>query len=259
MNSSKTNKKDVTGLKIRVGKRLFTAAEYVAVSSSNKKEEIVCADVGCDHGYLSIYLAESGICQKVYATDINQKPVEIAKKNIAARDTKGLNLSQKIQVLQCDGLSGLSGLGINRVIICGMGGEVIYGIISRAKNFHTPNMRFALQPMSSEAELRKSLCENGFLIQDETLLRDSGRIYTVMSVIYTGKNYKLSEAELILGKANIQKGGELLKELCARKLVHIKNLQKQPNGAKYKPLELELTKIQNSLNKNGETKNDNNK
>jgi tRNA (adenine22-N1)-methyltransferase len=67
--------------RIHVGKRLLTAAEYVAVSSlADKNGKKICADIGCDHGYLSIYLIEKGICDKVYASDINEKPINIAKK-----------------------------------------------------------------------------------------------------------------------------------------------------------------------------------
>lgn len=230
MSTSRASKRCGADVKIRVGQRLRAAAEYVAVSSAYREngKGIICADVGCDHGYLSIYLIEKGICDKVYATDINEKPVAMARENIKNRDTRGLGLSEKIEVRLCDGLEGLSGLGINRVVICGMGGEVISGIIERAHSFHTKEVKFILQPMSSEAELRAWLSEKGFEIEDETLLRDAGRIYTVMCVSYSGKKYSLSPSELILGKHNIEKGGELLYELCQRKLVHARNLLKQP-------------------------------
>ena len=40
--------------------------------------------------------------------------------------------------------------------------------------------------MTKASLLRKYLCESGFEIQDEKAVNDSGRIYTVMSVYYTG-------------------------------------------------------------------------
>ena len=143
----------MTEQKIRVGKRLLAAAEYVAVSSvKNSDGKKICADIGCDHGYLSIYLIEKGICDFVYASDINEKPVSIAKKNISARDTRGLGLSEKIEIRLGDGLSGLENKGINYVIICGMGGEVISGILDRCRDFWKNGVNFILQPMSSELE-----------------------------------------------------------------------------------------------------------
>ena len=225
MNTSKANKKSGIEQRIRVGERLLTAAEYVAVSSvKNKDGKKVCADIGCDHGYLSIYLIEKGICDFVYASDINEKPVNTAKSNIKNRDTRGLDLSGKIDIRLADGLSGMEDKGINHIIICGMGGEVIAGILQRAKSFWRNDVSFILQPMSSEYELRVWLLENGFEILCEKLVRDSGRIYTVMNACYSGAGFEYSQAELMLGRHNIAKGGELLCELCERKLVHAKNL-----------------------------------
>ena len=175
----------------------------------------------------------------------------MARENIKCRDTRGFGLSEKIDVRLCDGLEGLSGLGINYVVICGMGGEVISGIIDRARSFWARDVKFILQPMSSEAELRAWISENGFEIEDETLLRDAGRIYTVMCVSYSGEKYSLSPSELILGKHNIEKGGELLFELCQRKLVHASNLLKQPECSRNdRKLYDELCDILEQLSKN---------
>ncbi len=221
----------------------MAAAEYVAAKVACG-EKSVCADVGCDHGYLSVYLIEKGICDKVYACDINEKPLNIARENIKRRDTRGMGLSEKITIVQCDGLCSLENKGINNVVICGMGGEVISGIIERAKAFHSADVSFILQPMSSELELRKWLCDNGFFINDETLVRDCGRIYTVMCARFTGKKYEYSPSELMLGRYNIQRGGELLWELCTRKLGHAENVLKQGDCSEFDyALESELSEI----------------
>ena len=44
---------------------------------------IVC-DVGCDHGYVPIYLAEHKICPKIIAMDVNEGPLMQAKEHIRA-------------------------------------------------------------------------------------------------------------------------------------------------------------------------------
>ena len=46
----------------------------------DKKDNIV--DVGCDHGYLSIYLIENKLVNKVIASDINQNALNSAINNI---------------------------------------------------------------------------------------------------------------------------------------------------------------------------------
>ena len=40
-----------------------------ALASDVSKKDTVL-DVGCDHGYLSIYIKENKLCKEVYASDI---------------------------------------------------------------------------------------------------------------------------------------------------------------------------------------------
>lgn len=209
-----------------VGPRLRAAAEYAAARfAPGKEEKRICADIGCDHGYLSIYLVENGLCDFVYACDINEKPLSVARENIAGRAEKnGILPSERIAVEKHDGLEGLSGKGIDRVVICGMGGEVIAGILEKSPEFHTDGVRYVLQPMSRETELRTWLMDNGFVIRDETLVRDAGRVYTVMLAGKGREDVPYSMSELYLGRENIRKGGEFLPELLERKLLHARNL-----------------------------------
>ncbi len=209
-----------------VGPRLRAAAEYAAARFvPGEEEKRICADIGCDHGYLSIYLVENGLCDFVYACDINDKPLSVARENIAGRPEKnGVLASRRIAVEKHDGLAGLSGKGINRVVICGMGGEVIAGILEKSPEFHTEEVPYVLQPMSRETELRIWLMGNGFVIRDETLVRDAGRVYTVMLAGKGREELPYSMSELYLGRENIRKGGEYLPELLERKLLHARNL-----------------------------------
>ena len=39
------------------------------------------ADVGCDHGYLGIYLLLSGVARSVIAADVNTGPLDSARRN----------------------------------------------------------------------------------------------------------------------------------------------------------------------------------
>lgn len=41
------------------------------------------ADIGCDHGYVSIRLIQQGIFSKVIAMDVRSGPLETAGKNVA--------------------------------------------------------------------------------------------------------------------------------------------------------------------------------
>ena len=44
----------------------------------------VVADIGCDHGYVSIYLIEQKIAPHVIAMDVNKGPLERANMHIAS-------------------------------------------------------------------------------------------------------------------------------------------------------------------------------
>ena len=225
--------------------RLGAAAEYVAarLSSENSDTPLICADVGADHAYLSIYLAESRICQRVYATEINKAPCEKAKVNIKNRrpievlcedgSKTSVPLSEIVTVHNVDGLDTMENRMINRIVICGMGGEVISGILERAPFVKDGRSKLVLQPMSREFELRTYLAKNGFSIIDEKLVSDAGRVYAVIAAVWDGKVREFSPSELILGKKIIECGGELFRSLLMRKLIHAKNRMRDSSRTEF--------------------------
>ncbi len=195
--------------------RLVAAARIAAASlyDGEDTDNLVAIDVGCDHAKLAIYLVQSGICQKVTASDINEGPVSKARENVSRRTLMGAPLSDYIDIVLTDGLTGLSDRNANRIFILGMGGEVISGILDRAdfvrNDVNKGKIKFILQPMTSEDKLRKYLVENGFNIIDEEMVLDKERVYAVMSVCFDGIKREYTPAQLLLGKSNIEKGGEL--------------------------------------------------
>ena len=157
---------------MNLDKRLSAAAELVKHGSR-------VADIGADHGYLSIYLASVGRASKVFACDLRQKPLLNAKKNIAAA-----GLENVIETVLADGLDGIDPQEVDTVIIAGMGGEVIASIIERAPWLRSRDYSLILQPMSSSAELRAFLFKNGFWIESENAVRSEGRIYTLIKAVF---------------------------------------------------------------------------
>lgn len=154
--------------------RLAAAAEFV-------KEGTVAADVGTDHGYLICYLINEGICTRGFATDINIKPLESARKLIREMD-----LENEIETVLTDGLKGLPEDEIDEVLICGMGGETIIGILEEAKWVKSEKVHLVLQPMSRADMLRRWLCENGWSIDAEKAVEVEKHLYTVISAEYIG-------------------------------------------------------------------------
>lgn len=175
--------------KFNIGKRLETAAETAAVRLSSEKDEYpLCAvDVGTDHALLALALVADYGFSAVTATDINEGPCSSAKKNIKAA---GEFYEKRIKVMRTDGLSGLEDVcaQAQRIIIAGMGGELIRTILDGADFVRSEKERikFVLQPQSKQHVLRKYLFDNGYRILDESWIEDSGKTYCVISAVYDG-------------------------------------------------------------------------
>jgi len=167
-----------------LSKRLELIASLVPQGKS------VC-DVGTDHGYLPAALYLSNKYPKISATDIREKPLASARKNL---EKLGID---KVNLVLCDGLEALCEADAQTVIIAGMGGDVISGIISRCPYKEKPF--FILQPMTASTVLREYLAQNGFCVCSESALREKGKIYSIMTAKYDGNSRKLSQGEKRIG------------------------------------------------------------
>ena len=187
----------------------MTAASFV-------RENTVAADIGTDHAFLPVYLILNGTIKFAVASDINKGPLERAVAN-----AEKYGVSDKIHFALSDGLDGIEPekYGVGDIVICGMGGELIEKIISRSEYTKKSGVRLILQPMTFAPELREYLVSSGFNIIDEKLCKSSGKIYTVILAEYDGVKRAYTTAELMLGRKNIENGGELLREY-AKKLLN---------------------------------------
>ncbi|MBR4720954.1 MAG: SAM-dependent methyltransferase [Clostridia bacterium] len=128
------------------------------------------ADIGTDHAYVPIELAKRGI--RVIATDINRGPLSAAERNVRKNGVT-------VQLLSGSGLSPLQKGDAEEIIIAGMGGELIEKIIS-CDIEKAYSARLLLQPMSCQAELRKFLLSNGFVIEKEDLAVEGHKVYNLI-------------------------------------------------------------------------------
>ncbi len=156
-----------------LSKRLLSLCEMVEPGSR-------VADIGCDHGLLSIHLIKTGRAASVVACDINEGPLQTAKRNIERYGCSGISLRLG------DGLSKVEPQEIDTCIIAGMGGELIAEIIEAAPYLRSPDYTLVLQPMSRTYELHKYLAEQGFSIIKEFVIRDK-RLYTVLKARFDGQ------------------------------------------------------------------------
>ena len=172
-------------------------------------------DVGTDHGYLPVWLAQRGYTGVLYASDINSSPLASARKT--AREAA--LAEDRIEFLLCDGLDSCPPERIDTIVIAGMGGDLICRILDRAEWVLDGAYTLILQPMTKAEVLRYWLVNNGFCLAEEKLVRDGTILYQVIRARYS-QNMKLSDAELFAGAfENIRREplcGEWLDSLILR-------------------------------------------
>lgn len=137
-----------------------------------------CADIGTDHAYIPIELAKKGI--KVIATDIMPGPLKIAAENVRKNDVN-------IELRLGGGLTPIKQGEVDCIIIAGMGGEMIEKILSEFPE-KTEGVKFVLQPMNRQFELRNYLLENGFAILEEDLSMEGFKVYNLIVASTDAKN-----------------------------------------------------------------------
>lgn len=174
-----------------------------------EKAKIV-ADIGCDHGKISVELAKGGA--HVYAVDISQPSLQKARELAKAE-----KVEQSIEFYCANGLDDIKHIQLDAIIIAGMGwrmiGEILDNNIECVKNAK----KLILQPMDNVIELRRYLCSSNYKIMDEKLVIDEGRLYTVICTEH-GKHSRLSRNQLLLGPKVIENNDSLIPELAKREL-----------------------------------------
>ncbi len=148
------------------------------------------ADVGADHGYLSIELARSGRVEKIIATEKNIKPFEALRKNILTSGFDGV-----IDVRLGDGLKILSAGEVDTICIAGIGGALIAKILDDSPEVVNSARQLILQPMNAVEKIRTWLAENDWTIDDEDLAEASGIIYEIISAVKVVKLPKIFKRE----------------------------------------------------------------
>ena len=104
-------------MKIPISKRLLCCVGLVPPGGR-------VADVGCDHGYLGIYLLREGLADFVMAMDLRHEPLQRAKVNAARFGT-----ASRMRFYVCDGLQALEQGSVDTVVCAGLGGDAIAKIL----------------------------------------------------------------------------------------------------------------------------------
>ncbi|WP_147539022.1 class I SAM-dependent methyltransferase [Anaerotruncus rubiinfantis] len=167
----------------------------LAAIASMVRDGARCADIGTDHGYLIAWLLASGKAPFGFACDINQKPLEKAAFTLSA-----YRVRHRAKLLLCDGLADIRPGQVDDIVIAGMGGDLIWEILSRPDWTRDAGLRFLLQPMTKHERLRRALYANGFAILREKAVVSRYFPYIVMQAAYTGQTRELDDASAWVGE-----------------------------------------------------------
>lgn len=189
-------------MKIPLSSRLLACCSFVHPGDR-------VADIGCDHGYLGIYLLHQGIARSVIASDVHQAPLQSARDNAAKYGTlarMSFHLSDGAQNIPQD---------FDCMVCAGMGADTMISILSSAPWLQDPRYRLILQCQSKRPQLRRWLSDQGYAIRRETLAQDGKFLYTIMEVVYS-PGEPLTPAQTYLSPALLADVSPLLPQLYAR-------------------------------------------
>lgn len=183
--------------------RMKLAADMVSAGS-------ITADIGCDHGYVSIYLYKTGRSSRCIAADVNKGPLQAAKNNIEVYGASG-----GVEARLSDGLKNIAVGEADCALMLGMGGNLIIKILSEDKKKTGSFKELILEPQSEYGAVRRFLYENGFVITKEAFVSECGKYYPIMRAALSDTVEELSDEEYEYGKCLLDSRDSLLYEyLC---------------------------------------------
>ena len=188
-----------------VNKRLKEVSKLVDDGSS-------ILDVGCDHAFLDIFLAQDKTkkLKKIVASDNKEGPLEQAKNNILQH-----KLSELIELRLGNGLDVYTS-DIDTVIISGMGGRNMIEIFKAHPEYLKNINTFILSPNNFQVDLKKFLVKSNFKIEKEVLVKDGKYIYQVIKFVRGKAHY--SSREYFFGPLLLKNKDKLFIEYYTREL-----------------------------------------
>lgn len=135
-------------------------------------------DVGCDHGYLPLYLYLNKKIPSAIAMDVRPGPLSRAREHIAE-----YGLEKYIETRLSDGLSALSPGEGDTLTVAGMGGPLMERILMAKEEVRESFQELILQPQSDIPHFRRFLREIGWEIIEEEIVLEDGKFYPMMKAV----------------------------------------------------------------------------
>lgn len=201
------------------------------------------ADIGTDHGYVPLWLYHKGCLQKGIACDIHNGPLERAAENILQAGAENV-----IETRLGDGLSPLRPGEVDGVVIAGMGGMLMIAILDQGKAVVEKLNELVISPHLDVPAVRRYLHTIGFLIQQEHMLQEDGKYYTVMRAVPGAQSYETDE-EYEYGKILLDRKDTVLKEYLEKERKRMENICEKLKKEETAQAKERLFTMEKALNK----------
>ena len=172
-------------------------------------------DVGCDHGYLPVYLLLNKKIPGAIAMDVRKGPLSRAEEHI-----KAYNLENYIETRLSDGLAALKPGEGDTLVIAGMGGPLMERILTEGRAVRETFSELILQPQSDIPHFRRFIREEGWEIAKEDMILEEGKFYPMMKVIRGDKKemHPYTKEEEWFGKLLLKERHPILKQYLKREI-----------------------------------------
>lgn len=197
---------------IRLSKRLAAIASLVTQGN-------ILADIGCDHGYLPIYLIQQQRIPRAIAMDIRSGPLSRARQNIEA-----YGLLDYIEVRLSDGLEALNPAEAQTVVAAGMGGPLMEEILKKGTGLLVSVQELVLQPQSEVEHFRRFLRELPFTVTKEELVEEDGKYYPMMRLTAGESDDLWEDIDYRYGKYLLQERHPVLRKYLYREKEKLEQL-----------------------------------
>ena len=208
--TEKIQETEIKKTRLRLSERLKLVASFVPEGSR-------IADIGTDHGYVPIYLAEIGKIKSALAMDVRKGPLARADEHIEEYRHDVGDAAISIETRLSNGLEKLQAKEADTVIIAGMGGELMLRILRDGAHMYDSVKHYVLSPQSELSAFRHGLEKLGISILEEQMLMDEGKYYVILHAAPGSMHYE-QEYEYRYGSDLIQKQDPVLREFLEREL-----------------------------------------
>ena len=173
-------------------------------------------DVGCDHGYLPVFLVLNGIVPSAIAADVRKGPLLRAKEHIGQ-----YGAADRIQTRLSDGLEQIKAGEGDTLVIAGMGGPLMERILTAGALVRDSFSEWILQPQSDIPHVRHFIQEQGWKICEEEMILEEGKFYTILKALPRLAGEKVlpwTKEEEAFGRFLLQRRHPVLREYLQREL-----------------------------------------